>query len=67
MGIWGKVFAVTIISVILLSSGIVGLSEEVFADNKGKKNTTKIIHLGYLQLAAHDFFDMDRTKFQIIS
>jgi len=23
-------------------------------------NTTKIIHLGYLQLAAHDFFDMNR-------
>ncbi len=62
MGIWGKVFVVSIISVILLSSGIVVLSEEVFADDKGKKNTTKIIHLGYLQLAAHDFFDMDRIK-----
>jgi len=62
MGIWGNVFAVAIISVILLSSGFVGLSEEVFADKKGKKNTTKIIHLGYLQLAAHDFFDMNRIK-----
>ena len=41
MGIWGKVFAVSIISVILLSSGIVGLSEEVFADNKGKKTPPK--------------------------
>ncbi|GFN39113.1 MAG: hypothetical exported protein [Marine Group I thaumarchaeote] len=60
MGIWGKVFAVTIISVILLSSGIVGLSEDAFANKKGKKNTTKIIHLGYLQLAAHDFFNMQR-------
>ncbi len=57
MGDRRKVFAVTIISVILLT-GLVGLSEEAFAD---KKNTTKIIHLGYLQLAAHDFFDMNRT------
>jgi len=61
MGDWRKVFAVTIISVILLSTGLVGLSEEAFADKKGKTNTTKIIHLGYLQLAAHDFFDMNRT------
>jgi len=60
MGIWGKVFAVTIISVILLSSGIVGLSEEAFAGKKAKKNITKIIHLGYLQLAAHDFFNVNR-------
>jgi len=37
------------------------LDDSVFADKKGKKNTTKIIHLGYLQLAAHDFFDMNRT------
>ena len=58
MGVRRKVFAVTIISVILLT-GLVGLSEEAFAD---KKNTTKIIHLGYLQLAAHDFFDMNRDK-----
>jgi len=57
MGDWRKVFAVTIISVILLT-GLVGLSEEAFAD---KKTTTKIIHLGYLQLAAHDFFDMNRS------
>ena len=57
MGDRRKVFAVTIISVILLGTVLVGLSEEAFAD---KKNTTKIIHLGYLQLAAHDFFDMNR-------
>jgi len=29
-------------------------------DKKYKKNTTKIIHLGFLQLAAHDFFNMNR-------
>ncbi len=62
MGGRRKVFAVSIISVILLSTGLVGLSEEVFADKKFKNNTTKIIHLGYLQLAAHDFFDMNRDK-----
>jgi len=62
MGDWRKVFAVTIISVILLSIGLVGLSNEAFADKKFKNNTTKIIHLGYLQLAAHDFFDMNRDK-----
>ncbi len=63
MGIWEyKNFLIISLAVGLLSSGFVGLSEEVFADNNGKKNTTKIIHLGYLQLAAHDFFNMDRTK-----
>jgi len=56
----GKVFSITIISVIFLSAGLVGLSDEAFADKKGKSNTTKIINLGYLQLAAHDFFDMNR-------
>jgi len=25
-------------------------------DKEEKKNTTKLIHLGYLQLAAHGFF-----------
>lgn len=35
-------------------------AQETFADKKGKKITTKIIHLGYLQLAAHDFFNMQR-------
>jgi len=57
MGDRKKIFVFTVISVILLSIGLIGLSEEAFAD---KKNTTKIIHLGYLQLAAHDFFDMNR-------
>jgi len=50
-----------LVAISLLSIGLVGLSEEALADKKGKKNTTKIIHLGYLQLAAHDFFDMNRT------
>ena len=49
-------------AILLLTGSIfVGLSEDVFADKKSKKNTTKIIHLGYLQLAAHDLFDMNRT------
>jgi len=29
-------------------------------DYDDKKHTTKIIHLGFLQLAAHDFFNMKR-------
>jgi len=62
MGDWRKVFYVTVISVILLSTGLVGLSEEAFADKKQKTITTKIIHLGYLQLAAHDFFNMNRDS-----
>jgi len=37
------------------------INDSVFADDDDKKNTTKIIHLGYLQLAAHDFFDMNRA------
>ncbi len=53
MGDRKKIFTITIISVILSSAVLAGLSTEAFAD---KKNTTKIIHLGYLQLAAHDFF-----------
>ena len=36
------------------------LDDSVFADKKSKKNTTAIINLGYLQLAAHDFFNMNR-------
>jgi len=36
------------------------LDDSVFADKKGKENTTAIIHLGYLQLAAHDFFNVNR-------
>jgi len=37
---------------------VVGLTNPAFAGSEPK--TTKIIHLGYLQLAAHDFFDMNR-------
>jgi hypothetical protein len=59
MGDRKKVFVVSIISVILFSSGLVGQTE-IFADKKYEKNTTKIIHLGYLQLAAHDLFNMNR-------
>jgi hypothetical protein len=36
------------------------LDDSVFADKKGKKNTTDIIHLGYLQIAAHDLFNVNR-------
>ena len=61
MGDWRKIFIISIISAILLSTGLVGLSEEAFADKNDKTNSTKIIHLGYLQLAAHDFFDMNRS------
>jgi len=61
LGIWEfKNLFFVIVAVTLLSTGFVGLSEEALADKKGKKNTTKIIHLGYLQLAAHDFFNVDR-------
>jgi len=38
---------------------ITGFASPVFADGGP---TTKIIHLGYLQLAAHDFFDMNRDS-----
>ena len=40
----------------------VTLDDSVFADKKVPRHTTDLIHLGYLQLAAHDFFNMDRTK-----
>ena len=55
-----RMSVILVISVMLLSMGWVGLSDEAFADKKGKSNTTQIINLGYLQLAAHDFFDMNR-------
>ena len=54
-----KVFAAIVMSVILLSTGLV-ISAEAFSEKKFKTNTTKIIHLGYLQLAAHDLFNMNR-------
>jgi hypothetical protein len=53
-------FVVAIISVILLSTGIIA-SADAFSEKKFKSNTTKLIHLGYLQLAAHDLFNVDRT------
>ena len=55
-----KIIAV-LFGLILLLVVPLALDDSVFADKKGKKNTTKIIHLGYLQLAAHDFFDMNRV------
>ncbi len=51
-----------IVGILILGSGFIGMSEEVFADKKITKHTTDLIHLGYLQLAAHDFFNMDREK-----
>ncbi len=47
MGDSRKVFAVTIISVILLCTGLIGLSAEGFSDKKFKTNTIQLIHLGY--------------------
>jgi len=52
-----KRIIVVFVALSLLSTGVVGLSEKAFA---GEKDNTKIIHLGYLQLAAHDFFNVDR-------
>ena len=47
MGIWGKVFAVTIISVILLSSGIVATTPS-FAEADNKKLRVTLEDLGVL-------------------
>jgi len=54
-----KIVAV-LLGLILLLVIPLTLDDSVFADKKGKKNTTAIINLGYLQLAAHDFFNVDR-------
>ncbi len=59
MGIWGKVFAVTIISVILLSSGIVAITPS-FAEADNKKLRVTLEDLGVLQLVAHDLFNVNR-------
>jgi len=60
MGIWEfKKFLIIIVAVSLLSSGFIGMSGYAFADKK-IKNTTKIIHLGTLQIAAHDFYNFNR-------
>ncbi len=50
----------SIVSILIIGTLVTGLTPNVFADDDDKKNTTKIIHLGYLQLAAHDFFNVDR-------
>ena len=60
MGIWGKVFAVTIISVILLSSGVVALTPS-FAEADNKKLRVTLEDLGVLQLVAHDLFNVNRN------
>ena len=60
MGIWEKVFAVTIISVILLSSGIVAITPS-FAEADNKKLRVTLEDLGVLQLVAHDLFNVNRA------
>ncbi len=59
MGIWGKIFAVTIISVILLSSGIVAITPS-FGEADNKKLRVTLEDLGVLQLVAHDLFNVNR-------
>jgi len=49
------------LAMVSLFSGAIASAVPIYADDDDEKNTTKIIHLGYLQLAAHDFFDMNRT------
>jgi hypothetical protein len=63
LGDSGKIFAVAIISVILLSTGLIVSSADAFSEKKFKTNDTQIIHLGYLQLAAHDLFNVERNAF----
>jgi len=73
LGIWEfKNLFFVIVAVTLLSTGFTGMSGFAFADKEEKedkddkddkeeeKNTTPIINLGFLQLAAHDFFNMQR-------
>ena len=60
MGDRKQAISAIVLSLILLSTGLAGLSEDAYAKKNVNVNTTKIIHLGYLQLAAHDFFDMNR-------
>jgi len=54
-----KIIAV-LFGLILLLVVPLTVDDSVFADKKIKKNTTAIINLGFLQLAAHDFFNMNR-------
>ena len=64
MGIWEyKNFLIISLGVGLLSSGFIGVSQFVFADNEnknGKWMETTLEDLGILQIAAHDFFNVDR-------
>jgi len=55
-------FGFMLLLVIPLSfDGTVFADDDDDDDDDKKYNTTKLIHLGFLQLAAHDFFDMNRT------
>ena len=58
MGDRKKVFTIFVISVILLSTGLAGLYEDVYAEEKGR--TTSLEALGILQVAAHDLYHFDR-------
>jgi len=60
LGDSGKIFAAIILSAILLSTGLTVSSAEAFSEKRFKTNDTQLIHLGYLQLAAHDFFNVER-------
>jgi len=60
-----KIILSAIVLSAILVGGLVGQSEQAFAEKIQKANTTKIINLGYLQLAAHDFFDVNRTALPI--
>jgi len=65
MGIWEyKNFLIISLAVGLLSSGFIGMSQFVFADNDNKPEkgrTTSLEALGILQVAAHDLYHFDRT------
>jgi len=64
MGIWEyKNFLIISLAVGLLSSGFIGMSQFVFADNDNKPEkgrTTSLEALGILQVAAHDLYHFDR-------
>jgi len=65
MGIWEyKNFLIISLAVGLLSSGFIGMSQFVFADNDNKPEkgrTTSLEALGILQVAAHDLYHFDRS------
>lgn len=66
MGIWEyKNFLIISLAVGLLSSGFIGMSQFVFADNDNKPEkgrTTSLEALGILQVAAHDLYHFDRCR-----